>query len=304
MKRVAITGATSMIGCALVEFCLNEGMEVIAFIRKNSSKLSVLPISKKLKIIEADLADFSALNIDAYCDVFFHLGWGGTNKQERNDTMVQLKNIEYTLDAIRLAHKMNAKRFIGSGSQAEYGVINEKITKDTPVNPNTAYGIAKYASGKLGLLECQNSGIEFIWARIFSAYGIGDRADTLVMHVINSFLKGETPKLTSCNQTWDFIYSEDVARAMFSLAQKGINGKSYLIASGHSKPLYDFVMEVKSKFGNNISIEFGAVEQIIGKIVQLDVDINEIVNDTGFKAEVEFSEGIDRIIKWMNQEEV
>ena len=45
MKRVAITGATSMIGVALIEECIKHEIQVLAIIRKGSTRLSRLPKS-------------------------------------------------------------------------------------------------------------------------------------------------------------------------------------------------------------------------------------------------------------------
>ena len=38
---------------------------------------------------------------------------------------IQNKNVEYTLDAVYLAKRFGCDTFIGAGSQAEYGIVNE-----------------------------------------------------------------------------------------------------------------------------------------------------------------------------------
>lgn len=42
-------------------------------------------------------------------DVFYHLAWAGTTGTARDDADLQLKNIEYTLDAVELAKKWAAE---------------------------------------------------------------------------------------------------------------------------------------------------------------------------------------------------
>ena len=43
MKRVVVTGATSMIGVALIKECIKNGVEVLAIVRRQSVNLNRLP---------------------------------------------------------------------------------------------------------------------------------------------------------------------------------------------------------------------------------------------------------------------
>ena len=61
MKRIIITGATSMLGVALIEECVAHGIEVVALVRRNSSKTTVLPSSPFVTVIEADLNDLKSI---------------------------------------------------------------------------------------------------------------------------------------------------------------------------------------------------------------------------------------------------
>ena len=38
MKKIAVTGATSMIGIALIEECVKKNIEVLAIVRKKTKK--------------------------------------------------------------------------------------------------------------------------------------------------------------------------------------------------------------------------------------------------------------------------
>lgn len=46
MKKIAVTGATSMIGIALIEECVKKNIEVSAIVRKTKN-INRLPVSKK-----------------------------------------------------------------------------------------------------------------------------------------------------------------------------------------------------------------------------------------------------------------
>ena len=61
---------------------------------------------------------------DREYDVFYHLAWSGTSGPGRNDVELQDKNVQYALDAVECAKRFGCKKFIGVGSQAEYGRVN------------------------------------------------------------------------------------------------------------------------------------------------------------------------------------
>ena len=79
MKRIIVTGATSMIGTALIEECIRHDIEVYAVVRAGSSKTKRLPESARIHQIECELEKLEELpaKITGECDTFFHIAWGG-----------------------------------------------------------------------------------------------------------------------------------------------------------------------------------------------------------------------------------
>ena len=57
MKKIAVTGGTSMIGIALIEECVKKNIEVLAIVRKKTKNINRLPVSKNIHILECDLED-------------------------------------------------------------------------------------------------------------------------------------------------------------------------------------------------------------------------------------------------------
>lgn len=136
MKRIVVTGATSMIGTALIEECIRHDIEVYAVVRAGSSKTKRLPENARIHQIECELEKLEELpaKITGECDTFFHIAWGNTGKNRNSSTELQSRNVFYTLKAVRAAHAMGCKRFIGAGSQAEYGPMDvPRIAPDSPV---------------------------------------------------------------------------------------------------------------------------------------------------------------------------
>jgi nucleoside-diphosphate-sugar epimerase len=299
MKRIIITGATSMLGLALTNECLANGTQVYAFIRKHSQKRKILPKSAQLIQIECEISEYTNLQIsDIGFDAFYHFAWGFTENKDRNRIDEQLKNIEYTLDAVKLAYRLNCKQFIGAGSQAEYGRVNGTISPDTRVSPDSAYGIAKYTAGRFGAKLCEQIGLHFIWTRIFSTYGIGDMPSTMIMYCIDRLLKGKKPSLTKCEQKWDYLNCRDAAKAFFQIGQKGKNQMIYNIGSGIARPLSDYVYMLRDAIDKTAPLGIGEHEYSPYQIMHLCADINTLYMDTGFCPTISFEEGIKETINW------
>ena len=303
MKRIAITGASGMIGSTLAEVAVENGVEVLALVRENDDLIENLPSGNMVKIVECDMSRFGDFDVAGErCDVLYHFAWAKTHGSSRDDVFSQMDNIKYTLDAVRLAARLGCKAFVGAGSQAEYGKNSRgDISPSLPVDPQTGYGIAKYTSGKLSGLLCGQLGLRHNWCRILSVYGPKDNPFTLTMYCINAMLKGEHVSLTKCDQVWDYIYSKDVARAFFAVGKSGVDKQVYCIGSGDTITLKEFVCKIKDKIDPDINIGFGEKEYNPDQVMNMRADISALTNDTGFTPEVDIDKGIQNTIDWCKE---
>lgn len=297
MKRVVINGATGTIGIALINKLISENVEVLVLCHRNSSRIANIPRSELVTVLECDLCELKDLNLKENYDTFFSFAW--ENGSLRNDVGAQIENIKYEIDAVEFAKRIGCKRFIGSGSQAEYGIKNELLSENTIPTPVTAFGMTKMYVGMISRLRAQQLGLEFIWTRILSVYGPNDGEKTMISSLITNLLNNEPVKLTECRQLWDFIYCDDAAEAMYLIAEKGINNNIYNIGSGVVRPLKEYVEIVRECINSNINIEYGAVPYSENQIMMLGTDTEALFRDTGFVAKKDFREGIIETIEWI-----
>ena len=301
MKRIVVTGATSMIGVALIEECLRHDIEIYAVVRSSSGKAGRLPLSEKIHLTDCSLEDLSDLpgRIPGGCDTFFHIAWGNTGEARNKSTELQSRNIFYTLQAVRAAAELGCRRFIGAGSQAEYGPMDvEKISPDSPVNPSTPYGASKLAAGHLAGMLCRELGMECIWPRIFSVYGKYEKETTMVASGLRKMLAGEPTEFTPAMQRWDYLYSRDAGRAFYLIGEKGKGGSVYCVGSGQARPLKEYIEEMAALTGAG-KPGIGAKPYPPGAVMNLCADIGTLTGDTGFIPEYTFEQGIRETIEWI-----
>jgi len=295
VKSIVITGATGMIGSAIARCALEQGMEVLCIIRKHTRRGDNLPKSDKLKIIYADLSEYAALELTGDYDTFYHLAWEETVGAFRDSAEAQVKNIRYSLDAVRLAKRLGCKKFVGVGSQAEYGAVTEPLRPETPALPESSYGITKYTAGKLSGQLCAQLEMRFNWVRVLSVYGPMDGTHTLIMYTINELRAGRSPEFTKCEQIWDYLYSDDAARALLAIGAKGADGKTYPLGSGRARRLSEYLESLKNIVNPAGVLQFGKKEYYPHQPMYLCADISELTADTGWTPEVSFEEGIGRL---------
>ncbi|SEW07828.1 NAD-dependent epimerase/dehydratase family protein [[Clostridium] fimetarium] len=303
MKRVIITGPTGTIGIALIQKLISENIEVTAVCHVGSQRISRIPLSPLVKIVECSLSELGTLPslLNGQYEVFYHFGWDGTFGNSRNNMHGQNLNVKYTLDAVEVASLLGCHTFIGAGSQAEYGRFEGKLSAQTPTNPENGYGIAKLCAGQMSRILCSQKNIKHIWTRILSVYGPFDGDKTMVMSTIGKLLNHERPEFTKGEQQWDYLFSEDVALAMYLLGEKGISGKIYCIGGGTVSPLSKYIETIKDNIDKNAELGLGDVPYGEKQVMYLCADITDLQEDVGFSPQFTFEEGIRKTIDWYKQ---
>ena len=261
--EIVITGGTSFIGLAVTEELLKEGNRVWTAVRPGSPNRGRLPEHENLIPVEVGLSDMdrlpelleeagwgkpSALKAGSLPaggqdgSVFLHMAWDGVGSAGRSDRLVQEENIRCSLEAVKAAARLGCCRFLFSGSQAEYGICRERTGEDHPCAPVSEYGKAKLEFGRQAKELCRRLGMDYVHTRIFSVYGPGDHPWSLVSSCLRTFSQGGHMELGECTQHWNFLYIEDMARAMAALlGAPGLPAGVYNIAGEDTRVLREFV---------------------------------------------------------------
>ena len=299
MKRAIITGATGAVGTALVKELITNNVETLVLCREGSRRNHQIPDHPLVTRKHCSLDQLASIENDTGkgYDVFYHFAWMGTIGDARNDMYLQNQNVSYALDAVGAAKRFGCKKFIGAGSQAEYGRVEGVLKPGTPAFPEMGYGIAKLCAGQMTRELAHQCGMEHNWVRILSVYGPNDGAQSMVMSTIHKLQNGEVPQFTKGEQMWDYLYSGDAARAFRLVGEKGINGKTYVLGSGNARSLAEYIKDIQRIVNPECEIELGAIPYSAKQVMYLCADIANLRNDTGWEPIVSFEEGIKHIIE-------
>ena len=136
MKRIIITGATSMLGVALIEECVAHGIEVVALVRRNSSKTTVLPSSPFVTVIEADLNDLKSIAYEK---------WPEYDKEKVADDTFELPvqfngKLKTTIKVKKDLSKDEIEKIVHDDEKIKILLVDKTIIKEIYV-PNKIYNI-------------------------------------------------------------------------------------------------------------------------------------------------------------------
>lgn len=314
MTHAYITGATGAIGMALVLELMKNKIKTTVFLREDSPKNSRMRdcFGNEIRsgLLRLEYVSLEQLAGYMCCDiqqdkkaVFYHLGWGGTFGTERNDEALQQKNVKYTLDAVRLAKRLGCGHFVGVGSQAEYGRVEGKLTPDMPAEPENEYGKAKLSAGIKSRQLCRQLGIRHSWVRVLSVYGPFDGKDTMIMSAIRGLISGKRVPFTEGKQVWNYLYSEDAARALFLLGETAFGSTMnavYCLAGNSECELREYILKLCRTIGADEKLlGFGDVPYSDKQVMYLTANIDGITQDTGFVPKTAFEDGIKRTVDWV-----
>lgn len=284
--RIFLTGASGFIGRHLLSLLGNH--EVMCLSRMPSPGLSALP---HVKVIQADLGQMATWASDMerfspQCCV--HLAWEGL--PDYSDELCQ-RNLDTSLALIELLASCRAGRLVVSGSCWEYGAAAGAVAENSlPVN----CGLFAATKHKLNMaLEsvARENGMAYRWARIFFAYGPGQRTTSLIPQCWAAFKAGRAPELRQPAVAQDFVHVDDVARGLLAMVECDMESGAYNLGSGTPTAV--------GAVANIIAQHFGVAPVYAGAGFDAGfwADTYKMAAATGWRARISLDDGIERTLQ-------
>ena len=298
MNTAIITGADGFIGSAVCRNLMSHGVAVYAV---TMDKKRMTCSGENLTIIEANLdhylhiADLFPRHIDA----FYHFAWAGTSGAELCDYRMQIKNIQYTCDALTLAMMAGCKKFIMAGTINELELFQFMDAQEFRPRKACIYGAAKLASDFMCKAIAQDD-ILFNCAIIGSCFGPGDRSRRIHNNFIHGMLTGTPPRLVAAETLHDWIYIDDVAEMFYQIGKKSTQGKNYYLGHRQLRKLKDILLEVRDILNPGLEVKFGEIEDSFQIDYKL-VDLNSIYHETGYEPHSDFTDCILKTAAWVKE---
>ncbi len=316
-SKILITGGAGFVGSYIVEQLLKDDVEEIAivdnFIRGSRDNISEPLSTGRVQLIEGDIRDkslmFELVKDKDYC---FHLAalritHCASEPREALEIMY-----DGTFNVLEACVKENIKRLVFASSASIYGQATTFPTGEDhhPYNNFTLYGAAKAANELMCRSFNHMYGLPFNALRYFNIYG--PRMDTygkyteVFVRWYHLIKEGKQPLIFGeGNQTMDFVYIEDIARATILALKADVENEVFNVASGTETSLEELCFLLLEVMESNLKPKYVPLPEDRKKVEVMRrlASTEKAKEQLGFEVEVNLKEGLQRLVQWLNQQE-
>jgi dTDP-glucose 4,6-dehydratase len=304
--KILITGGAGFIGSEFTRQAVKKGLDVVVV-----DKLTYAGDLERLKEVEDKITFYKADIINKeFIEYIFNkekpdivVHWAAESHVDRSildpspfiDTNV--KGTQILLDA---AKDNNVKLFINIVTDEVYGELGEEgqFYETTPLVPNSPYSVSKASADMIGRAYFRTYGLPLITVRPSNNYGWWQYPEKLIPVVILKALSNEPiPVYGRGLNIREWLFVSDCADAVFEIIEKGKVGEIYNVGSGQEKRNIDVVKSIL-KILNKPEDFITFVKDRPGHDYRYSLNTDKIKKEIGWKAKVNFEEGIEKTVKW------
>ena len=228
---VLVTGGAGFIGSHLVDAVLAQGHRVVVLDDLSTGDLRRVP--KEARFVRGDIraAGLDALLAEEKIDTVFHFAAQVDVRRSVEDPVFDAEvNVLGTIRVGAAAAASGVKQVVfASSGGAVYGdPVGERADESHPLNPCSAYGVAKLAGEKYLAALAMDGGFALSVLRYANVYGPRQdgRGEAGVIGIwMNRLLSGQDAVVNGDGgQTRDFVHVADVVAANVAAFQRRLPG--------------------------------------------------------------------------------
>ncbi len=299
--RILVTGGAGFIGSHVVDLLIENRCEV--FIIDNLSSGLTNNLNKRANFYCLDLSDYNKIK-DIFekdkFDVVYHLAAQIDVRKSVEEPVEDAKiNILNSLNLLELCNKFRVRKFIFSSSGGAIYGDNVKVpsvegAREEPISP---YGISKLTVEKYLYFYNKIYGLNFVSLRYGNVYGPrqNSKGEAGVIAIFfDRMLDNKEPIIFGGEQTRDFVYVGDIARANLAALEKGEG--IFNVGTGVETDINELFMKINKFFGGKFIPEYR--ERKKGEQMRSCLNCNKIEKELGWKVGTELDEGLKRTYDW------
>jgi dolichol-phosphate mannosyltransferase len=214
---------------------------------------------------------------------------------------VNLHAVRYLLEAARELPRLRA--FIQAGSSSEYGLNCSAPSEESHTLPDSDYAVSKIGATAVTQLYALKHGVPAWVFRLYSVYGPFEDFSRLVPRLLLSAREQTFPALVNPAISRDFVFVDDVCRAVESLVEKAPSlrpGEIYNIGTGNRTTLGDLVSLVRSTFAIASEPQWGTMPNRSWDHRDWYADPRKAKRELGWNASVLLGDGLSRTMRWLD----
>ena len=299
--RVVVTGGAGFIGAHSCRALLEAGHAVTALDDLSHGKREAVPPGVDLVVMDVRSPDLAASLARLRPEAVLHLSAQMDVRRSVADPMHDASvNVLGTVNALAAARRAGARRFVfASSGGAVYGEQEAfPAPEQHPRRPASPYGVSKLC-GEEYLELARRDGLSTLSLRYANVYGPGQDPmgeAGVVAIFLHKMLQGGDPVINGDGeQTRDFVYVEDVARANVLALSSATTG-ALNVGTGVETSVKEVARILAQAAGHRKAIAHGPAAP--GEQRRSSVDPRAARAQLGWEPRVALGEGLARTAAW------
>src|SRR6476620_11000687 len=265
---VLVTGGAGTIGSTVVDQLLDAGaahVDVLDnLVRGRHENLADAMPSGRVTLVEGDLRDRDLVHdVTRGKDLVFHQAAIRITQCAEEPRLALEVLVDGTFTVLEAAAEHAVDKLVFASSASVYGLAEEFPTGERHHHHNndTLYGAAKSFNEGLARSFRAMYGLDYVGLRYFNVFGPRMDVHGLYTEVLVRWMEriadGRPPVIFGDGQqTMDFVYTRDIARANLLAAGSDITEGVYNVASGAETSLVDLARTLVHVMGSDVEVEF------------------------------------------------
>ncbi len=305
-KTILITGGAGFIGSNFLNIWVKKYPNYL-FVNIDSltyaADLQNITVDKaeNYTLHKGDIRDFAFLELMFgsfnFTDIINFAAESHVDASIDNPKIFLETNVMGTYNLLELARKYKVQRFYQISTDEVYGSLGKEdkpFTIHSLLNPSSPYSASKASADMLVLSYHHTYGLDTVISRSTNNYGPNQDNSKFIPKFIENLIKGyKAPLYAGGEQIRDWIYVEDHIHAIDVVFHKGVSGRVYNIGSNQEFTNREVVNKLLELSGRDDSFIENVADRP-GHDFRYALDIKEILQELGWKAETSFSDGIKK----------
>lgn len=204
-------------------------------------------------------------------------------------------------------HERESFRFLHVSTDEVYGTLGPEglFAETTPYDPSSPYSASKAAADHLAGAWGRTYGLPVVISNCSNNYGPYHFPEKLIPLVILNALHGKSlPVYGDGANIRDWLYVEDHARALWTILTRGRLGEKYNVGGRNEWRNIDIVHRICDILDREAPAERPRHELITfvsdrpGHDARYAIDATKLENELGWRAQENFSTGIEKTVAW------
>jgi UDP-glucuronate 4-epimerase len=327
--RILVTGAAGFIGFHLAKRFIDRGDQVVGIdnlndyydIKLKHDRLKQLESKDGFHFFRMNIEDndgISQLFADEKFDTVVNLAaQAGVRYSIQNPHAYISSNVVGFMNILEGCRHNNVKHLVYASSSSVYGAnTNIPFSIHTNVDhPISLYAATKKANELMAHTYSSLYGLPTTGLRFFTVYGPWGRPDMAYFSFTKAIMEGKPIDVyNNGKMKRDFTYIDDIVEGVVRVTDHTAEVNP-LWSGDAPNPGTSYAPYRIYNIGNNNSVELmqfiDTLEQCLGKkavknmlpiqagdVLATEANVDDLMNDVGFKPSTSIKEGIDRFVEW------